>query len=85
MDPLMIARARRKRIDPRLVDGDPIRNAKFLSNPLAQAGKCKVTHLIPPLSAPSRHILPYCSRNAFFLILPTLVFGIWSAAYATTA
>jgi hypothetical protein len=53
MDPLIIARARRERIDPRLVDGDPIGDAKLLSDPLVQAGKCKVTHLIPPLSAPS--------------------------------
>jgi hypothetical protein len=44
MDPSIIARARRKCIYARMVDGDPIGDAKLLSDPFVQAGQCKVSH-----------------------------------------
>jgi hypothetical protein len=49
MDPLMIAGARCKRIDARLVDCHPIGNPKLLSDTLVQARKRKSTHAEPSL------------------------------------
>jgi len=44
MDPLMIAGAGCKGVNPLLVDCHPIGNTKLSPDPFAQAGKCKFTH-----------------------------------------
>src|ERR1700737_1931308 len=45
MNPLMVAGARRKRVDAWLVDRDPIGHAELLSHSLVQSGKGEVAHL----------------------------------------
>jgi hypothetical protein len=39
MNPLAIACARRKRVDARLIYRDPLGNAEFLPDPIAQTSK----------------------------------------------
>src|SRR5262249_31852572 len=55
MDPLIIARARRKCIDARLVDGDPIGDAQLLSDPFVQARQCQISHARSSLLSVRRH------------------------------
>src|SRR5258705_1437087 len=80
MNPLLIAGAGGKRVNAWLVDRSPIGKTKFLSNSFAQTGKGEVAHVFVPdlfrgrVQTVTRQ--PYCSRNSFLLILPTLVLGI---------
>src|SRR3984893_1334436 len=81
VDPLVIAGTGRERVDTRLVDRNPIRNAEFLPNSFAQTGKGEIAHVL--LLDHSRlhsdsYMFPYRSRSSFLLILPTLVLGISS-------
>src|SRR5882724_7622100 len=79
MNPLMIAGTGRKRIDPRLVDCNPIGQTEFLSNSFAQTGKGEVAHVLlldHSRLHSDRHMFPYRSRSSFLLILPTLVLGM---------
>jgi hypothetical protein len=45
MDPLTIAGAGRKRIDPWLIHRDPIGKSEFMPNSFAQASKGEVAHV----------------------------------------
>jgi hypothetical protein len=45
MDPLTIAGAGRKRIDPWLIHRDPIGKSEFMPNSFAQADKGEVAHV----------------------------------------
>src|SRR6266403_1109938 len=79
VDPLVIASTGRERVDTRLVDRNPIRNAEFLPGSFAQPGKGEVAHvlLLDQLWLHSEsYMFPYRSRSSFLLILPTLVLGM---------
>src|SRR6266481_3103002 len=66
MDPLTIAGAGRKGVNPLLVDCHPIGNAKLSPDPFAQASKCKLTHAsLPEL---------LCVKNT----VDVLTFGNWA-------
>src|SRR5258705_1856107 len=66
MDPLTIAGAGRKGVNPLLVDCHPIGNAKLSPDPFAQASKCKLTHAsLPELR---------CVKNT----VDVLTFGNWA-------
>src|SRR3984957_13890708 len=81
MNPLMVAGARRKRIDAPLVDRDPIGHAELLSYSFPQSGEGEVAHLFSLVllrSCSSGYMSPYRSRSSFLLILPTLVLGMLS-------
>src|SRR5262249_464773 len=83
VDSLMIAGARCKRVDARLIDSDPVRHAEFLADVFIHFSNCEIAHtrLLPAVLGQSTDVdrtansytLPYFSRSFFLLILPTLV------------
>src|SRR5882757_7925722 len=74
VDPLMIACAGRKRIDACLVNGHPIGDTKFLTDPFFQANQCQFPHARPPKN--SKQLLSpffsasYCPSIGFRPAMP---------------